>query len=198
MFKHLIDLIMKKIAFLVAVFSMAALGKAQAQTGDSFEDSHTIEITIPTVALVDIEPVGFKNIVMDFKAPTEAGLALESPDENVALWLNYSFIPSATGKTASVSVAIDAVNPKFEVKVQAAAASGSSSGGTLGSNASGVITLSPTGQNIVTGIGASYTGDGANSGHNLTYSLNTITGSYATLLATDNPEVTVTYTISEQ
>ncbi len=196
MFKHLIDLIMKKIAFLVAVFSIVALEKAQAQ--DSNTDSHTIEITIPTVALVDIEPVGFKNILMEFKAPTEAGLALESPDENTALWLNYSFIPSATGKTASVSVAIDAVNPKFEVMVQAAGASGSSSGGTLGSNASGVITLSPTGQNIVTGIGASYTGDGANSGHNLTYSLNTITGSYATLLATDNPEVTVTYTISEQ
>ena len=187
---------MKKIAFLVAVFSIVALEKAQAQ--DSNTDSHTIEITIPTVALVDIEPVGFKNILMEFKAPTEAGLALESPDENTALWLNYSFIPSATGKTASVSVAIDAVNPKFEVMVQAAGASGSSSGGTLGSNASGVITLSPTGQNIVTGIGASYTGDGANSGHNLTYSLNTITGSYATLLATDNPEVTVTYTISEQ
>ncbi|WP_090677589.1 hypothetical protein [Myroides guanonis] len=189
---------MKKNAFLVAVFSMVALAQAQAQTGDSETDSHTIGITIPTVALVDIEPVGFKNIVMDFKAPTEAGLALESPDENTALWLNYSFIPSDIGKTASVSVAIDAVNPKFEIKVQAAAASGSSSGGKLGSNASGIITLSATGQNIVTDIGASYTGDGANSGHNLTYSLNTISGSYATLIAIDNPEVTVTYTISEQ
>lgn len=189
---------MKKIVFLVAVFSMVALGKAQAQTGDTFEDSHTIGITIPAVALVDIEPAGSKNIEMDFKAPTEAGLALESPDVDATLWLNYSFIPTQTGKSASVSVAIDAVNPKFDVIVQAAGATGSSSGGTLGTSATGAITLTASPQDLVTGIGASYTGDGANNGHNLTYSVNTVSGSYSTILATDNPTVTVTYTISEQ
>lgn len=186
---------MKKIAFLVAVFSIVALGKAQAQT-DSNEDSHTIGITIPTVALVDIEPAGSKNIFMEFNAPTEAGLPLAALATNSDLWLNYSYIPSATGEKATVSVKIDAVVPGLNVVVQAAAPSGTSSGGTLGASTGTAITLTTAPQDIVTGIGASYTGDGASSGHNLTYSLTANTATYKDLVASVTP-VTITYTISE-
>ena len=89
---------------------------------------------------------------------------------------------------------MDAVVPGLDVRVQAATATGSNGGGTLGTIAGSAITLTAADQQIVSAIGASYTGDGASNGHNLTYSLhaNNYTGLFAS-----TPSVTVTYTIAE-
>lgn len=183
---------MKTFKILSAVFLIAACGKAHAQT-DSHTDSHTIGITVPTVAIVDIEPAGSKSILMPFAAPTEAGLPITAPANNTSLWLNYSYIPSVALKTAKVSVKMGAVVPGIDVKVTAAAAAGVG-GGTRGTVAGTAVTLTAADQDIVTAIGASYTGDGSANGHNLTYALSA--GSYAGLHA-QAPLVTVTYTITE-
>ncbi len=63
--------IMKKLKILTVLLLMFSFANVNAQ--DSNTDSHTIEITIPAVALVDIEPAASKNITMGFSAPTEAG-----------------------------------------------------------------------------------------------------------------------------
>ncbi|MEZ0182521.1 hypothetical protein AB9T89_09765 [Flavobacterium oncorhynchi] len=183
---------MKKINILSVVFFMVVFGKAHAQ--DTRTDFHTVGITIPTVAIVDIEPALSKNITMAFTAPVEAGLPIVAPANNASLWLNYSYIPTASAKTAKVSVKMDAVVPGLDVRVQAATATGSNGGGTLGTIAGSAITLTAADQQIVSAIGASYTGDGASNGHNLTYSLhaNNYTGLFAS-----TPSVTVTYTIAE-
>lgn len=185
-------ILMKKIKILSSVFLLVVFGKAQAQ--DTNTDFHTLGITIPTVAIVDIEPAASKTIAMVFAAPIEAGTPITAPANNASLWLNYSYIPSVVSKTAKVSVKLDAALAGVDVKVQAATATASNGGGTLGNSVVSAITLTAVDQEIISSIGASYTGDGSNNGHNLTYSLSA--GSYASLFAS-TPQVTVTYTISE-
>ncbi|WP_294210026.1 hypothetical protein [uncultured Chryseobacterium sp.] len=178
------------------LFVAASLVNAQ----DTNTDTHTVGITIPEVALVDIEPAATKNITLGFTAPTEAGLPITATGSNSTLWLNYSSIKSSTDATRNVSVRLDALIPGIDILVTAAAATGAG-GGTLGTSA-GQITLSAADQTIISGIGSAYTGDGANNGHNLTYALASGSGtgtvaSYADLQATTSAVATVTYTISD-
>lgn len=190
---------MKRIKFTLAVLAIA-FASVQVKAQDSNTDSHTIAITIPEVALADIEPAANKNITLGFTAPTEAGLPIVANGTNNTLWLNYSSIKSATDATRNVSVRLDALVPGIDIRVTAAAATGSGSG-TLGTP-SAQLTLSAADQTLISGIGSAYTGDGANNGHNLTYALAPGSGSgtvaaYGDLEATTTAVATVTYTISD-
>lgn len=191
---------MKKVTFtlVLSLCAFAASSKLNAQ--DTNTDNHTIAITIPEVALVDIEPAANKNITLGFTAPTEAGLPVVTSGTDNTLWLNYSSIKSATDATRNVSVRLDALVPGIDIRVTAATATGAG-GGTLGVP-SAQLTLSAADQTLISGIGSAYTGDGANNGHNLTYDLAPGTGTgtvaaYADLEATTTAVATVTYTISD-
>jgi hypothetical protein len=61
------------------------------------------------------------------------------------------------------------------------------------------VTLTNTAQNIITGIGSAYTGDGVNNGHNLSYSLDldATSGSYALLDFDESTTLEITYTLSD-
>lgn len=181
--------------------TMASLAIAlNVSAQDTNTDNHTITITIPEVAIVDIEPSAAKNITMGFTAPSEAGLPLLGPADNSTLWLNYSSIQSAADDTRSVSVRLDAELPGIDINVIAAPAAGAGEG-TLGTP-SQQLTLTSADQIIISGIGSAYTGDGVSNGHNLTYAL-ALGGSsgaisaYEDLVATPTVEATVTYTISD-
>ncbi|KFF25025.1 hypothetical protein [Chryseobacterium vrystaatense] len=191
---------MKKLNLSLAVclITVAFSGSLQAQ--DTNTDNHTITISIPEVALVDIEPAATKNITLGFTAPTEAGNPVTASTANNTLWLNYSSIKSVADPTRNVSVKVNALIPGIDIHVTAAAATGSG-GGTLGTPAA-QITLSAADQTIISGIGSAYTGNGANNGHNLTYALAAGSGPggvavYADLQATATTLATVTYTISD-
>ncbi|WP_294248389.1 hypothetical protein [uncultured Chryseobacterium sp.] len=180
----------------VAVFVLSARLSAQ----DTNTDNHTITISVPEVALVDIEPAATKNITLGFTAPTEAGNPVVANAANNTLWLNYSSIKSVADPTRNVSVRLNALVPGIDIRVTAAAATGAG-GGTLGVPAAQLV-LSAADQTLISGIGSAYTGNGANNGHNLTYSL--APGSapggvavYADLQATATTVATVTYTISD-
>ncbi|MGC5743367.1 hypothetical protein [Chryseobacterium sp. NFX27] len=191
---------MKKSTLSLAVCFITAgiFGNVQAQ--DTNTDNHTITISIPEVALVDIEPAATKNITLGFTAPTEAGNPITPTTSDNTLWLNYSSIKSVADPTRNVSVKVNALIPGIDINVTAAAATGSGSG-TLGT-ATAQLTLSAVDQTIVSGIGSAYTGNGANNGHNLTYALAAGSGpggvaAYADLEATASTVATVTYTISD-
>lgn len=181
--------------------SLAAIALAvNANAQDSNTDNHTITISVPEVAIVDIEPAAAKNITMGFTAPTEAGLPLLGPADNSTLWLNYSSIRSAADDTRTVSVRLDAELPGIDINVTAAAATGAGEG-TLGTP-SAPLTLTAADQVILSGIGSAYTGDGVSNGHNLTYALALggsagATAAYEDLIATASAEAIVTYTISD-
>lgn len=184
------------LAMSLAIFSLSSNLKAQ----DTNTDNHTVTISVPEVALVDIEPAATKNITLGFTAPTEAGNPVVPNTANTTLWLNYSSIKSVADPTRNVSVSVNAIIPGIDIHVTAAAATGSG-GGTLGTPAA-QLTLSATDQTIISGIGSAFTGNGANNGHNLTYALAAGSGpggvaAYADLQATATTVATVTYTISD-
>lgn len=191
---------MKKIKFTIAMSLVAFAVSANLNAQDTNTDNHTITISIPEVALVDIEPAATKNITLGFTAPTEAGQPVTANASNTTLWLNYSSIKSVADPTRNVTVKLNAVIPGIDIHVTAAAATGAGAG-TLGTP-SAQLTLSAVDQTIVSGIGSAYTGNGANNGHNLTYALAAGSGpggiaAYADLQATATTVATVTYTISD-
>lgn len=187
-----------KLTVAISLFTAAVSGNLRAQ--DTNTDGHTITISVPEVALVDIEPAATKSITLGFTAPTEAGNPIIPSAPNNTLWLNYSTIKSDTKPSRSVSVKLNAVIPGVDVHVTAAAATGAG-GGALGTSA-GLLTLSAADQTIISGIGSAYTGNGANNGHNLTYALAAGSGpggvaSYSDLVAKASTIATVTYTITD-
>ncbi|MBL1219209.1 hypothetical protein JET18_00035 [Chryseobacterium sp. L7] len=191
---------MKKLNLSLAVCFITAAFSGSLKAQDTNTDNHTITISIPEVALVDIEPAATKNITLGFTAPTEAGNPITPSTSNTTLWLNYSSIKSVADPTRNVSVSMNALIPGIDIQVTAAAATGSGAG-TLGTPSAQLI-LSAADQTIVSGIGSAYTGNGANNGHNLTYALAAGSGpggvaAYADLQATATTVVTVTYTISD-
>jgi hypothetical protein len=191
---------MKKLNFPMILSLAAFTICSQVNAQDTNTDNHTLTISVPEVALVDIEPAATKNITLGFTAPTEAGNPIVPNAANSTLWLNYSSIKSVADPTRNVSVKMNAIIPGIDIHLTAAAATGSG-GGTLGTP-SAQLTLSAADQTIVSGIGSAFTGNGANNGHNLTYALAAGSGpggvaTYADLQATATTVATVTYTISD-
>lgn len=150
-----------------------------------------VAVTLPIVTLLDIEPTG--NITLNFVAPTEAGLAIVNPAVNTTKWINYSSAIAAGGLTRRVTASVNQTIPGINIRLQAAAASGTG-GGTLGTPTA-QVTLTTTPINIITGIGGAFTGNGANNGHRLTISL--VPSTYANLSTITNTPVVITYTITE-
>ncbi len=169
-----------------------------AYSQDSNQDSHTITVNIPEVALLDIEPNASKDITATFTHSGEAGDPLTAPANNTSLWLNYSSILKTGGATArAITVAITSgTAPGVSIKVTAGTATGGQ--GTLGTPAA-QVTLTGSAQSIITGVGSAYTGDGASQGHQLTYVFEAADANYANLRSNDgSPDVvTVTYTLAD-
>ena len=175
------------LALSLAFAAISANIKAQ----DAISDNHNINITIPSVAILDIEPSASKNISMGFTAPTEAGLPIAVASTNNTLWLNYSSIKTATVTTRHISAKLDALIPGVDIKVTAATAVGGA--GTLGTPST--LTLTATDQSLISLIGSAYTEDGSGKGHNLTYTITPgTTTAYGDITATANVTAKVTYT----
>ncbi|MDQ0592571.1 hypothetical protein QFZ37_000940 [Chryseobacterium ginsenosidimutans] len=135
---------MKKQNFSFSLSLLALAISAHLSAQDTNTDNHTITISVPEVALVDIEPAATKNITLGFTAPTEAGQPIVANAANNTLWLNYSSIKSVADPTRNVSVKLNAIIPGIDIHVTAAAATGSG-GGTLGTPAA-QLTLSAADQ----------------------------------------------------
>jgi hypothetical protein len=192
---------MKKLSVIIAtvLFSIGVANAVVVPTGDDDNTAtHTVAINIPTVALVDVEDADGEattiNLAPDISA-LEAGEAVDfSTANDNSLWLNYTSVV-ASEQTRNITASISGTLPSgISLKLQAG---GISTGNGARGNSAGQITLSENGQNVVTDIGSAYTESGENKGHQLTYVLDMNNNSYAGLIAADNYNVTVTYTITE-
>jgi hypothetical protein len=177
------NLTIRILCLMISMLSHAVLSQT---TGN-----RTVSVALPVVTLLDIEPTG--NFTLNFTAPTEAGAAVTAPAANTTKWINYTSAIAPAGLTRRVTASINQTIPGVNITLQAAAASGSG-GGTLGTS-SGLVTLSTTAVNIITGIGGAFTGTGANNGHRLTIGITVNT--YANLSARTNTPIIITYTITE-
>jgi len=176
----------------------ASSGGGSSTGSDMNEAQHGVEITIPTISIVDIEGTDGESPAINLTPSydgLEAGAAVNfSSATNSNLWLNYTSIVDSD-QIRSITAAITGVLPSGVTLNLLAGSAASTGNGTKGSS-EGVITLSSTAADLITGIGSAYTGDGHSNGHQLTYTLDMADDSYANLVA-DDYSVTVTYTITE-
>ncbi|HEY9221410.1 MAG TPA: hypothetical protein VIO43_07520 [Lutibacter sp.] len=193
---------LKKLLF-AAVIILSA-NASFAQIVDSKIATHLVTISIPEVALLDLEVAsGTTDVTLAGTAPTEAGLPMTfgTAATNAAIWMNYSsIVKGALSRNVSVAITDGAVPTGLKLTVEASAAS-SDGKGTLGT-ASSELTLTNVAQSIVTGIGSSYTGNLATKGRNLTYKLNYASAeatNYAALRFIDTAAapLTITYTLTD-
>ncbi|WP_229244201.1 hypothetical protein [Emticicia sp. CRIBPO] len=175
----------------LAFSCLVGLGLTTSFAQDTNTDNHTVTITIPEVALLDLETTGSKSFTMAFVAPDEAGSKITAPTATTTTWLNYSSIV-AIGTTRTVTVAADVLVGGVDIKVSAAAPAGG--GGALG-GAAGPLTLTTTATALITSIGSCWTGTGNTSGHQLTYEL-ALKSDYESLKHGAKP-VVVTYTLTD-
>lgn len=187
---------MKRKLFTLAILGVAFAFSANAQ--DDQDDSHTVAITIPEVAILDLHATGGTGITLAVEAPTEAGLPVNFDNaKDSTVWMNYSSVVGSTtdpSRTVSAKVSAGTMPGGMLLKVTAAA-DASNGGGTVGSSA-GEITLSTSNQTVVSGIGTAYTGDGVSNGHNLYYSLELDGANYADIDFDEATTLTILYTIS--
>jgi hypothetical protein len=175
---------------IIAIVSVFLFGSQLSYAQDGVSASHSILLTIPHVAMVDVEGGG--SISLGLSSPNEAGLGMGSSATNSSLWLNYSSTTN-TSSSNSVMVKLDAAIPGLDLKITASA-DASAGGGATGTPAN-TLTLSTTEQSLINNIGSCYTGDGTNKGHNITYSL--VANSYSLIEHNPTPGViTITFTIT--
>lgn len=189
---------LKTISTLLVLSGIAATSTF-AQATDDKDDFHTITVTIPEVAILDLETSSASSaITLAAVAPTEAGNAIDFTDaSNSDLWLNYSsIIGSSTEPSRNVTAALGTAVPAgVEIKVTASAATATGAG--VKGTTAGEVVLSTTAQNVITGVGSCYTGTGVNNGHQLTYVMSLKTGEYGQLDFDNSGDITVTYTLSD-
>ena len=127
-------------------------------------------VTIPTVALMDIEPSS-SGINLSFDQPTEAGLPTNSSNAtDNSKWLNYTSANSSSS-TRKITVQISSGNSPTGtvIDLTAAAYSGNGAGVSFGTPNT-TIQLNTSVQDLITNISSCFTGDGQFNGHCLTYS----------------------------
>jgi hypothetical protein len=187
---------MKKLSLLLTVGFLAFSSAAFAQ--DDADVDHTVTVSVPEVAIVDMHTTGASNnISLGFTAPTEAGDPIQVPTANTDLWLNYSSIVASASVKRTITAQLSADLTGIDIIVTAGAPANSV--GDAGSTANAVTLNSTTAQDVLTDIGSCYTTDGANNGSNLSYTLglNTPATNYSNIFIDAGTAITVTYTITD-
>ncbi len=132
---------------------------------------HSLGLTIPEIALLDIEPDNTA-LNLSFSIPSEAGMPIVSSGGSTnSKWINYtnSLSPLVASRSIEVQINNGTVPDGVELLMDVSAYSGGGEGA-FGISA-GSVTLSTAPQTCIDNIGGSYTGNGSNNGHQITYTL---------------------------
>jgi hypothetical protein len=138
-------------------------------TASDDNSSHKARVSIPDVALLSLQFE--RNSGIEFLAePKIAGDIIHlNTAEKSAVWLNYSSV-SSNNKNRKVTATVAGSIPEgIIVKVKAGQSTGAGVGMLGKSN--GLVRLSESPTDVVSGIGSCYTGSGAQNGHLLSYEL---------------------------
>ena len=163
---------------LASALSALAFSAAGDPPVDSDTDSHDVTVTVPEVALIDVDDT---EVICTLTAPTEAGLNFTdgTATSDYAITANVLL---GQGTTNKIQVSVN-TTPTVGANLKVVSAVPSSSGGTAVS----IVTLSTTAQNLVTGMGNTVDASVA-----LTY---TCCQTGSSIASQDSDTVTVIYTI---
>jgi len=154
--------------------------------------NRSTSITIPSIALLDIEPSS-STISLSFIPPAEAGLAMDvSGGADNSKWLNYSSANSVSvSRAISVQISSGTLGSGLNLTLIASSYTGSGSG-TFATSAGSKV-LSSTPQVLLTGLSSCFTGNGSGNGHLLTYTLGI--ANYGNIRFANNSSLVITYTM---
>lgn len=180
-----ITIIMKLIVTFVIMIGFGAKSHVCGQSS-----SERVSISMPQIALVDIEPDN-STIVLNLKPAQEAGLfEFETLGNNVK-WINYSSaIEVGTRRGIFVQLTSGSVPSGTSLFITAGNSAGGA--GVLGSSV-GAVQLSNSPSLLIQNIGGAFTGNGANRGHSISYKLEVT--DVAKLNYEESQTVTVSFTI---
>lgn len=191
---------MRKYPLYITLWLLVLLVRVQAQAQDHTSGSHSFSIVIPEVAILDIESSQSPSITLQAKAPTQAGDVLTFGQSNRDLWINYSSIVGAATRTSrkvTAQIASGIVPDGISINLVATTPAGAG-GGKLGVPVSGGIILTTTAQDLIVGIGSSYTGNGPGNGHQLIYTFQaTGPDAYHRLRFDQSTTLGIMYTITD-
>ncbi len=181
--------------FFAAVIVLSANA---AFSQDSETDSHTVLISIPQIAILDLETTGSLDFTLGADTTREAGSPISFTGAvNSDTWINYTSLVSGTS-TNKVMVSLDAAVPTGLELTLLVAADAAGGAGLVGTPTSGIaVPLTTTALDIITGIGSAYTGNLERKGHQLTYQLGYADDdatNFTNLVIADT-DLVITYTI---
>lgn len=159
--------------------------------------SHTVTISVPKIAILDIESSGSDDIEFIIDKPDEAGHTIDFSDiHHTGLWLNYSSVKSSGQPDRTILATLSGALPEgFHLYLEASDFNGSGKGKLGSSTGRKELTNQPVG--IIDNIGSCYTGNGLNNGHALTYSLEFDDDNFGQIAQGNFNNISVTYTFLE-
>lgn len=181
---------------LVTFFFSTQITSAQ----DSKKAGHNVKVSIPNVALIDIESEGSKTIALAPEAPKEAGEFLDfSNAQDKSLWLNISSVIGKKGKR-KITVALTSGKIPSGLELEARAYAATHKGkGHLGHAVGSKVKISHQPNTIINNVGTGYSGDGARRGYNLWYGLKIKDQNEVSKINFDQSNtLTLTYTLTDQ
>lgn len=159
--------------------------------GQATSGSATVSLTLSEIAMLDIEP-NSSPISITLTAPTEAGSPIANKVLTNAKWLNFtSAVTTRSTRNITAQISSGTLPAGTELKIAASTYIGTGAG-TLGT-ISGIQTLSATPKSIVTGIGGAYSGNGANNGYGINYTLSVT--NFAVISKQTSSTITITFTL---
>ena len=168
---------------------------------DNTNTSHLVNINIPEVSLINVVSSLNNTILFDGSSVTEAGKTFMFNKSDKSVWINYSsIVGSRTEPSRHVSIEISEgkVPDGLVLSVKVSEDKGLG-GGKMGKsiNKKQALTNNPT--MVINEIESSYTGVGANKGHNVEYilELKDEKDSYANLDFDQTIALNIIYTLSD-
>mgnify|MGYP000636578273 CR=1 FL=1 len=187
---------MKRIKKHIAILLLSSPLIAFAQNNN---DNHSVQVSIPEVALVDIEGTSGTSITLSVEAPSEAGQPADLTNaKDSSLWLNYSsVIGSQTEPRREVYAKITQGTVPSALKLRVFASPDAGNGDGFMGTPTNEKTLTTNDKRIIKNIRTSYTGNGVGSGHRLNYRLKLRNNKYHKFDFDESTTLTVLYTITD-
>lgn len=159
----------------------------------SYTDQHSVALSMPEVALLDIEPSGSNAVQMEFPSSgINPGSPVQQSVVNNDSWINItSIVPMNKSRRVTVEM-MGSLPTGTSLKVEASPYSGNGEGNH--GNPLQEVLLNNSPQNLIANIGSSYTGNGVGNGYKLAYTWNWISGQFSQLNS-QTGSVTIIYTL---
>lgn len=176
----------------ILVFLFAAYGLNQGMAQTTLLRYVTKQLNIQAIAMLDLEPDA-SAISFTIPAPTQAGLGpVVSGLSDNSKWINYtSAVPTGTTRDVTVAVTGGTIPPGLALRLTTGAATATGAG--VKGSPSGILTIETSPKVCIGGIEGCYTGNGANNGHRLTYTLQI--SNVSLLYAVTSGAAVITYTL---